>query len=52
MDKINKSKDCLSKEQRLNSGIPFSSKLMRGKTQKISENLDNKKFLPKNSTPL
>lgn len=39
----NKSKDCLSKEQRLNSGIPFSSKLIRDKWKSYTENLENKK---------
>ncbi|WP_338841898.1 reverse transcriptase domain-containing protein [Flavobacterium ginsenosidimutans] len=39
----NKSKDCLSKEQRLNSGIPFSSKLIRDKWKSYNENLENKK---------
>jgi len=39
----NKSKDSLSKEQRLNSGIPFSSKLIRDKWKSYNENLENKK---------
>lgn len=39
----NNSKDCLSKQQRLNSGIPFSSKLIRDKWKSYNENLENKK---------
>lgn len=37
------SKDCLSYKQRLNSGIPFSSKLIRDKWRSYNENLENKK---------
>lgn len=36
--KNGESRDCLSKIQRLNSGVPFSSKLIKDKLKKISEN--------------
>jgi RNA-directed DNA polymerase len=45
----NKSKSCLSKSQRINSGVPFSSKLIRDKFKRLSEIKKSKEKADKDS---